>query len=71
MVFAINLIKALAIDGVAPTSESVRSGKYKFFREFGIVTRGHPQGLAKRVLDFVAGKDGEQILGQHGLVGVQ
>ncbi len=60
--------KAVAIEGVPPAAESVRSGKYKLFREFGVVTLGEPQGLAKRLLDFVAGKDGEQIMAQHGVV---
>jgi phosphate transport system substrate-binding protein len=63
--------KAVAIDGVPPAGESVRSGKYKLFREFGVVTRGEPQGLTLRFLDFVAGPDGAHIMGQHGVVGVR
>jgi hypothetical protein len=46
----------------------MRAGKYKLYKEFGVVTLGEPQGLAKRFLDFATGPDGERILTQAGVV---
>jgi phosphate transport system substrate-binding protein len=62
--------KALAIGGVSPTIEAVRSGKYKFYAERGVVTLGAPQGVAKRFLDFVVTAEAQKILAQRGMIPV-
>jgi len=59
--------KAVAINGVGPSSDSMRSGSYKVFKEFGVVTLGKPQGLVKQFLDFVVSPEGDKILGQNGI----
>jgi phosphate transport system substrate-binding protein len=61
-------LKALAINGVSPTAETVRNNKYRFVREQGIVTAGEPQGLAKRFIDFMATPEGRKILGSQGAI---
>jgi phosphate transport system substrate-binding protein len=63
--------KALAIEGLAPTVDTMRGGKYKWVKEFGVVTAGAPQGSVKRFLDFAAGPEGERILTRHGVVVVR
>ncbi len=63
--------KPVSIDGLAPSPESVRSGKYKILKEFGVVTLGEPQGIAKKFLDFVKSPEGEQILSKNGVVVVR
>jgi phosphate transport system substrate-binding protein len=63
--------KALAIEGLAPTIDTMRSGKYKWVKEFGVVTAGAPQGGVKRFLDFAVGPEGERILARHGVVVVR
>ncbi len=63
-------VKTLAVGGVAPTAEAVRTGKYKIYNERGIVTVGPPQGAAKKFLDFVGGADGQKILVHRGVIPV-
>ena len=63
-------VKAVAIDGVAPSTEAVKSGKYKAYNERGIVTLGAPQGTAKRFLDFAASPEGQKILVRRGMIPV-
>jgi phosphate transport system substrate-binding protein len=63
-------IKILAINGVQASTEAVKSGKYKYYNERGIVTLGAPQGLAKRFLDFVAGAEAQKLFIQRGVIPV-
>jgi phosphate transport system substrate-binding protein len=63
--------KAVAIEGLAPTTDTMRSGKYKWVKEFGVVTAGAPQGATKRFLDFGMGPEGERILARHGVLVVR
>lgn len=61
-------IKAIALDGVAPTTESVEAGKYRLVKDFAVVTKGEPQGVTKGFIDFAAGADGKKIMANDGLV---
>ncbi|HWP22561.1 MAG TPA: substrate-binding domain-containing protein [Candidatus Binatia bacterium] len=61
-------LKALAINGISPTPETVRNDKYRFIREQGIVTAGEPHGLAKRFIDFMATAEGRKVLGSQGAI---
>ncbi len=63
-------IKVLAINGVPGAPETVKSGKYKYYNERGIVTLGQPQGAAKRFLDFVAGSEGQKVFVPRGVIPV-
>jgi phosphate transport system substrate-binding protein len=58
-------IKVLNLEGNPASIEAVKSGKYKYVAEAGVVTLGEPQGLTKRFLEFVGGADGEKILARH------
>lgn len=46
-------VKALKVDGVAPTAEAVREGTYPVRRLLHFFTKGAPEGLAKEYVDFV------------------
>jgi phosphate transport system substrate-binding protein len=63
-------VKTLAINGVAPAPEAVRSGKYRVYNERGLVTLGAPQGATKRFLDFMATAEGQKILVSRGVIPV-
>jgi phosphate transport system substrate-binding protein len=63
-------IKVLAINGVQPSAEAVKNGKYKFYNERGVVTLGPPQGLSKRFLDFVGSSEGQKVFVQRGVTPV-
>jgi phosphate transport system substrate-binding protein len=61
-------VKALSIGGVAPTVDTVRTGKYRFYSERGVVTHGQPQGTVKKFLDFAGSAEAQKLLAQRGLI---
>ena len=46
-------IKALKLDGIEPTAQSILDGKYPFWSYEHMYTKGAPQGLAKAFLDYM------------------
>lgn len=61
-------VKALALNGVAPTAENVRSGLYTLTRDFLFVVKGEPAGAARKFLDFVLGPKGVRVILANGAV---
>jgi len=61
-------VKAVPIDGVAPTHENVLNGAYTLSRPFLFVTRGAPGPEAQKFIDFVLSGEGQRILETEGLV---
>ncbi|MDH4189409.1 MAG: phosphate ABC transporter substrate-binding protein [Betaproteobacteria bacterium] len=61
-------IAAMALDGVAPSLDTVKAGSYRLVKEFAVVTSGQPKGAIKRFLDFTTSPEGDQIMVQAGLV---
>jgi len=55
-------IVALKLDGVTPTPDNVRSGKYKIIKENYLVTKGQPAGAVKAFIDFIKGPKGAKII---------
>lgn len=55
-------VKALKVDGVAPTEDNVLKKQYKIVRPFLFVTKGQPAGVAKAFIDYVLSKDGQQLV---------
>jgi phosphate transport system substrate-binding protein len=64
-------VKALAIEGVSPTRETIKNHTYKLMRRFILVSRSEPTGSCKSFLDFVLGPDGQKTLESEGLVGMK
>lgn len=61
-------VKAVAVDGVVPSADTVKSGEYPIFRPFNIVTQ---DGLSEASSDFVTyilSTDGQQIVGDEGYI---
>jgi phosphate transport system substrate-binding protein len=65
-----NQVKALAIDGVAPTGANIKKSAYKLTRRFLFVTLGQPEGLAKNFDEFVLSQKGQMLLENEGLIAV-
>lgn len=51
--FVTSEVRAVAIDGVAPSPATVMNGKYPVRRLLYFVTKGKPTGLAKTYTDYV------------------
>jgi len=57
-------VKALKIDGVEPSKETVLNGSYRIARPFLYLTKGKPTGLVKAYIDFVLSPEGQKIVEQ-------
>lgn len=64
-------VKALAIDGVTPSVQTVQAKSYPYARPTFYYTNGEPSGLAKQFLDFTIGPAGQKIAGQVGFVPIK
>jgi phosphate transport system substrate-binding protein len=56
-------VKAVAIDGVAPSVDNVKAGSYSIFRPLNMMTNGAPGELAQAFLDYILG-DGQAIVAE-------
>jgi phosphate transport system substrate-binding protein len=63
--------KALAIDGVKPSDQTVRAGQYPLVRPFLFVLRGQPTPAAQSYIDFVLSSPGQALLEKEGLIRAQ
>lgn len=61
-------IKVVAIDGVLPSEETVRSKAYEIARPTFYYTNGPASGNAKAFIDFALGPEGSKIVRQVGFV---
>jgi phosphate transport system substrate-binding protein len=61
-------IKALILDGVAPSAETVADKSYPLARALYLVTNGEPEGLAAELVDFMLASEGQNIVEQAGFM---
>jgi len=64
-------VKALAVDGVAPTKENAAQKRYPLVRPLNLLTKGTPSGLVKEWLDFILGPEGQKIVQSEGYIPVK
>jgi phosphate transport system substrate-binding protein len=55
-------LRVLKIDGVYPSLENIRNGKYNLVAYFGVVYKGKPRELAQRFIDFIYNEEGQKII---------
>ncbi len=61
-------IKLLAIDGVAPTVENIRSGEYPFTVEVYAVTTRHESENTRKLLEWLRSDQGRRLIEKSGYV---
>ena len=61
-------VKALSLEGVTATRESILDGSYTLSRPFLFVTLNEPTGQTKHFIDFVLSEEGQKLLSHEGLV---
>ncbi|MBU0943512.1 MAG: phosphate ABC transporter substrate-binding protein [Proteobacteria bacterium] len=64
-------VTPLALDGVLPNLDTVRSGEYRVSRGLYSLSKGEPSGLAKLFLDFILSPSGQQIVAENGFIPVR
>lgn len=63
-------VRPVSVDGVVPTFEFVREGKYRLVRPFYLVGIQPPEGDAAELTRFSLGSEASVIMQKEGLVGV-
>ena len=63
-------IKAVKIEGVAPSTETVKDGTYKLQRPFNIVTKSELSEVAQDFVDYIMSADGQKIIEDNHYVSV-
>lgn len=61
-------VKPLAVNGVLPSSATVKSGKYPISRPLYFYTNGQPAGTVKKFIDLSKTPDGKRMIGELGFV---
>lgn len=64
-------IAAVDFDGVKPDLANVQSGKYTIARGLYSNTKGEPEGLVKKFIDYLFSEEGQNIVTQKGFVPVK
>ena len=61
-------VKALTLNGIAPTVENVKGGRYFLTRDFLFVIKGEPTPSVRKFLDFVLSPEGDRVIQANGAV---
>ena len=61
-------VKALNVDGVEPTAQNIKDGKYSLSRPFNIVTKGTPGKLAQDFIDYILSEEGQKVVEDNGYI---
>ena len=65
-----NKIRLLAVNGVEPNVETIRSGEYPITNEFYAVTAGSDNPHVEAFLEWVLSEEGQEIIEKTGYVPV-
>ncbi|MDR2523345.1 MAG: substrate-binding domain-containing protein [Synergistaceae bacterium] len=63
-------VKLLAVNGVAPTVENIRSGSYPFTTDVYAVTAGTKNPRVPELIDWLTSPQGQELIEKTGYVGV-
>lgn len=64
-------VKAVNIDGAAPSVESVKDGSYKVSRPFNVVTKDKLSDAAQDFMNFIMSDEGQKIVVDEGYIDVE
>jgi phosphate transport system substrate-binding protein len=64
-------VAPVALDGVVPTLETVKSGQYKVARGLYSNTKGDPDGLKRQFIDYLFSPEGQQLAAAKGFIPVK
>lgn len=66
-----NQIRLLAIDGVEPTKETIRSGEYPLSSEFYVITAGSDNPHIYIFIDWILSEQGQSLVEKTGYVSIE
>jgi len=62
-------VKAVEVDGLTASKETVLTGKYPIGRPLFMYTNGATKGLTKQFIDFILSNEGQKLVEEEGFVG--
>jgi phosphate transport system substrate-binding protein len=62
-------VKAVTVDGVAPSAAAVKDGTYTLARPFNIVTKTGLGDTAQDFIDYILSAEGQQVISDNGYIG--
>ncbi len=63
-----NSVKAVEIDGVAPSVENIKNKTYKISRPFNIATRDDVSAVAQDFIAFILSEEGQRVVEESGYI---
>lgn len=69
--YVTSAVKAVDVDGVKASKETVLSNKYPIGRPLFMYTNGAPKGLAKEFIDYILSPEGQKLVEEEGFVGLK
>jgi phosphate transport system substrate-binding protein len=66
--FVDSSVKALRIDGIAPSKETIKAGTYPVSRKLYMITKGEAAGKTKDYIDYILSDAGQDIVEEEGFV---
>jgi phosphate transport system substrate-binding protein len=64
-------IKAIEVNGIIPSKETVNSDTYPLARPLFMYTDGEPTGTVKEFMDFVMSEEGQKLVEENGYISVK
>ncbi len=64
-------IKAIEVNGIIPSKETVNSDTYPLARPLFMYTNGEPTGAVKEFIDFVMSEEGQKLVEENGYISVK
>lgn len=64
-------VAPVAFNGIEPSMENVKEGKYPVARGLFSNTKGEPAGLVKKFIDYLFTEEGQQIVVEKGFISVR
>ena len=61
-------VKALKINGVEPTTETIKDGSYTLSRPFNIATKGNPSDVSQDFIDYILSAEGQKAIEDNGYI---
>lgn len=62
--------KAVEIDGVEPSVDTIKDGSYKISRPFNIATKGDVSEVTQDFINFIMSADGQAVVEENGYISV-
>jgi phosphate transport system substrate-binding protein len=66
--FVNDTVRALTLNGIYPTFETVNSGAYPLGRDLYLLSRNRPTGVSARVIDFIRSAQGQEAVADAGFL---